>query len=68
PGKRYHKRYRIPGLSFHTDVLDLTLTLILAAVEKANSEQDRKYTRNDIKPSKSMGQNSIYTQYVIKKV
>lgn len=42
--------------------------LILAAVEKANSEQDRKYTRNDIKPSKSIGQNSIYTRYVIKKV
>lgn len=42
--------------------------LILAAVEKANSEQDRKYTRNDIKPSKSMDQNSIYTRYVIKKI
>lgn|GEM_PF-7129605 len=41
--------------------------LILAAVEKANSEQDRKYTRNDIKLSKSMGKSSIYTRYVIKR-
>ena len=42
--------------------------LILADIEKANSEQDRKYTRSDIKLSKSMGQNSIYTRYVIKKI